>query len=75
MSTPLLREKTVAIFLNFHKHIVAIGRALVLPGHQESKEDEYECVSHLSIPYFLKASNGLMVLPILGSVTTFEVMV
>ncbi|KAF6152964.1 hypothetical protein GIB67_021569 [Kingdonia uniflora] len=32
ISTPLLREEAVAHFLNFHKHIAATGRALVLPG-------------------------------------------
>ncbi|KAF6135322.1 hypothetical protein GIB67_027196 [Kingdonia uniflora] len=31
--------------------------------------------SHLWIPYFLKAYNELIALPIFGSVTTFEVMV
>ncbi|KAF6160472.1 hypothetical protein GIB67_019241 [Kingdonia uniflora] len=32
ISTPLLREEAVVHFLNFHEHIVATGRALVLPG-------------------------------------------
>ncbi|KAF6138094.1 hypothetical protein GIB67_033508 [Kingdonia uniflora] len=42
ISTPLLREEAVVHFLNFHEHIIATGRALVLPGLQESKEAEYE---------------------------------
>ncbi|KAF6166128.1 hypothetical protein GIB67_023838, partial [Kingdonia uniflora] len=44
ISTPLLREETVVHFLNFHEHIVAIRRALVLPGIQESEEVEYEVI-------------------------------
>ncbi|KAF6143522.1 hypothetical protein GIB67_029691 [Kingdonia uniflora] len=44
ISTPLLREEAVVHFLNFHEHIVAIGRALVLPGLQESDEAEYEVI-------------------------------
>ncbi|KAF6161039.1 hypothetical protein GIB67_007680 [Kingdonia uniflora] len=87
ISTSLLREEAVAHFLNFHEHIVATGRALVLPVLQESEEAEYEVivdiifkdnspvfgqrVSHLVEAFY----NGLMALPILGSVTTFEVMV
>ncbi|KAF6139030.1 hypothetical protein GIB67_010756 [Kingdonia uniflora] len=31
ISTPLLREETVAHFLNFHENIVATGKALILP--------------------------------------------
>ncbi|KAF6158922.1 hypothetical protein GIB67_012339 [Kingdonia uniflora] len=75
MFTPLLREEAVVHFLNLHKHVVVTGRAIVLPGSQESEEVEYEGVSYHWIPYFLKAYNGLMPLPILGSVTTFELMV
>ncbi|KAF6160280.1 hypothetical protein GIB67_019049 [Kingdonia uniflora] len=41
---PLLREEAVVHFLNFHEHIVATRRALVLPGLQESKEAEYEVI-------------------------------
>ncbi|KAF6150972.1 hypothetical protein GIB67_026893 [Kingdonia uniflora] len=48
--------------------VFATGRALVLPGLQESDEAEYEGASHLWIPYFSKAYNGLVELPILGSV-------
>ncbi|KAF6156281.1 hypothetical protein GIB67_008051 [Kingdonia uniflora] len=70
MSAPLLREEAVAHFLNFHENIIATGRALVLPGLQESEEAEYEV-----LPILLKVYIGLMALPILGSVTTFEVMV
>ncbi|KAF6165380.1 hypothetical protein GIB67_018824 [Kingdonia uniflora] len=36
--TPLLREEAVVHFLNFHEHIVATGRALVLPCLLESEE-------------------------------------
>ncbi|KAF6162879.1 hypothetical protein GIB67_021028 [Kingdonia uniflora] len=75
MFTPLLREEAVAHFLNFYEHIVATRRALVLPGLQQSEEVEYEGASHLWIPYFLKAYNKLMTLPIIGYVTSFEVMV
>ncbi|KAF6163619.1 hypothetical protein GIB67_036079 [Kingdonia uniflora] len=71
----LLREEAVAHFLNFHKNNVTTGRALVLPGLQESEEVEYEGTSYLWIPYFFKAYNGLMTLPILGFVTTFKIMV
>ncbi|KAF6139200.1 hypothetical protein GIB67_040347 [Kingdonia uniflora] len=101
MSTPLLREEAVTHFLNFHEHIVATGRALVLPGLQESDEAEYEVIVDIIFeenslifgqrgvffderligtkikvfPILLKAYNGLMALPILGPITTFEVMV
>ncbi|KAF6160447.1 hypothetical protein GIB67_019216, partial [Kingdonia uniflora] len=44
MSTPLLREEAAAHFLNLHEHIVASGRALVIPGYQESEEAEYEVI-------------------------------
>ncbi|KAF6166484.1 hypothetical protein GIB67_038221 [Kingdonia uniflora] len=44
ISTPLLQEEAVVHFLNFHEHIVATGRALVLPGLQESEEAEYEVI-------------------------------
>ncbi|KAF6144805.1 hypothetical protein GIB67_038904, partial [Kingdonia uniflora] len=37
--------------------------------------DHLDGASHLLIPYFLKAFNGLMALPILGSITTFEAIV
>ncbi|KAF6160610.1 hypothetical protein GIB67_019550 [Kingdonia uniflora] len=57
------------------QHIVATERTLVLPGLQESEEAEYKGASHLWILYFLRAYNGLMALPILESITTFEVMV
>ncbi|KAF6169434.1 hypothetical protein GIB67_021437 [Kingdonia uniflora] len=38
------REEAIAHFLNFHEHIVATGRALVLPGLQESVEAEYKAI-------------------------------
>ncbi|KAF6144205.1 hypothetical protein GIB67_004878, partial [Kingdonia uniflora] len=44
ISTILLREVAVAHFLNFHKHIVATRKALVLSGLQESEEAEYEVI-------------------------------
>ncbi|KAF6166924.1 hypothetical protein GIB67_020153 [Kingdonia uniflora] len=44
ISTLLLREETVVHFLNFHEHIVATGRALVLPSLQESEDAEYEVI-------------------------------
>ncbi|KAF6152071.1 hypothetical protein GIB67_031393 [Kingdonia uniflora] len=44
ISTPLLREEAVAHFLNFHEHIAATGRALVLSGLQESEEEKYEAI-------------------------------
>ncbi|KAF6153921.1 hypothetical protein GIB67_023698 [Kingdonia uniflora] len=44
ISTPLLREEAVAHFQNFHEHIIATGRALVLPALQESVEAEYEVI-------------------------------
>ncbi|KAF6158939.1 hypothetical protein GIB67_012356 [Kingdonia uniflora] len=37
-------EEAVAHFLNLHEHIVASGRALVIPGYQESEEVEYEVI-------------------------------
>ncbi|KAF6174478.1 hypothetical protein GIB67_004672 [Kingdonia uniflora] len=47
MSMPLLREEEVAHFLNFHEHIIAIGRALVLSGLQEIEEVEYEAIANI----------------------------
>ncbi|KAF6172810.1 hypothetical protein GIB67_034662 [Kingdonia uniflora] len=44
ISTPLLRKEAVVHFLNFHEHIVATWRALLLPGLQESEEAEYEVI-------------------------------
>ncbi|KAF6172704.1 hypothetical protein GIB67_017343, partial [Kingdonia uniflora] len=41
---PLLREEIVVHFLNIHEHIITTGRALVLPGLQESQEAEYEVI-------------------------------
>ncbi|KAF6147439.1 hypothetical protein GIB67_022099, partial [Kingdonia uniflora] len=41
---PLLREEAVAHFLNFHEHIAATGKALVLLGLQESEEVEYDVI-------------------------------
>ncbi|KAF6169360.1 hypothetical protein GIB67_016530 [Kingdonia uniflora] len=37
-------KRQLFIFLNFHEHIVATGRALVLPGLQESEDAEYEVI-------------------------------
>ncbi|KAF6176855.1 hypothetical protein GIB67_026542 [Kingdonia uniflora] len=37
-------SRAVVHFQNFHEHIFATGRALVLPGLQESEEVEYEVV-------------------------------
>ncbi|KAF6142242.1 hypothetical protein GIB67_012091, partial [Kingdonia uniflora] len=48
--------------------LYATRKALVLPGLQECEDAEYEGASHLWIPYFLKAYNGLVALHILGSV-------
>ncbi|KAF6135456.1 hypothetical protein GIB67_015309 [Kingdonia uniflora] len=44
---PLLREEAAVHFLNFHEHIVTTGRALVLPGLQESEEAEYEVIVNI----------------------------
>ncbi|KAF6172292.1 hypothetical protein GIB67_024914 [Kingdonia uniflora] len=41
---PLLREEAVSHFLNLHEHIVASGRALVIPGYHESEEAEYDVI-------------------------------
>ncbi|KAF6149964.1 hypothetical protein GIB67_008685 [Kingdonia uniflora] len=68
ISTPLLREETVAHFLNLHKHIMASGCALVIPGYQESDEVEYEVLPVVGFLTFLDAHKGLKMLPILGFV-------
>ncbi|KAF6154758.1 hypothetical protein GIB67_032370 [Kingdonia uniflora] len=42
--TPLWREETAIHFLNFHEHIVATRRALVLLSLQESEEAKNEVI-------------------------------
>ncbi|KAF6157175.1 hypothetical protein GIB67_041636 [Kingdonia uniflora] len=44
ISMPLLRKEAVVHFMNFHEHIATTGRALVLPGLQESEEAEYKVI-------------------------------
>ncbi|KAF6165432.1 hypothetical protein GIB67_017914 [Kingdonia uniflora] len=44
MFSPILREVTIAHFLDLHENIVASGRALVIPSYQESEEAEYEVI-------------------------------
>ncbi|KAF6139974.1 hypothetical protein GIB67_027191 [Kingdonia uniflora] len=40
----LFCEEAITHFLDLHKNIVASGRALVIPGYQESEEAEYEVI-------------------------------
>ncbi|KAF6150786.1 hypothetical protein GIB67_020869 [Kingdonia uniflora] len=71
MSTPPLREETITHFLNLHEHIVASGRALVIPGYQESEEAEYEVPPVVGFLTFVYAHKGLKMIPILGYVIPY----
>ncbi|KAF6175928.1 hypothetical protein GIB67_003416 [Kingdonia uniflora] len=83
MSTLLLQEEAVAHFLNFHEHIVASRRALVILGYQEIEEVEYEAILDIifeqgspALPVvgflnFLDAHKGLKMHPILGYVIPY----
>ncbi|KAF6168245.1 hypothetical protein GIB67_011630 [Kingdonia uniflora] len=80
MSTPLLREEAIAHFLNLHEHIVVSGRALVIPGYQESEEAEYEVILDIIFEhgspvfgqcgvFFDELLIGTKVLPVVGFLT------
>ncbi|KAF6147228.1 hypothetical protein GIB67_039358 [Kingdonia uniflora] len=71
MSTTLLREEAIAHFLNLHEHIVASGKALVIPGHQESEEAEYEVLPVVGFLTFVYAHKRLKMIPILGYVIPY----